>query len=60
MPNDEECKKLAKELYNGEEVKISADSEIFYKAFALSSPPEILSINSFYQELVSRSLKSAV
>ena len=59
-PNDEECKKLAKELYNGGVGKISADSETFYKVFALSSPPELLSINSFYQELASKSLKSAV
>lgn len=60
MPRDEECKILAQKLYNAGEGKIGTDAVTFHKIFALSSPPELFSINSYYQELTSKSLKSAV
>lgn len=60
MPNDEECKLLANTLFKAGEGKIGTDEEIFNKVFALSSPPELFSINNYYNEIASKSLKEAV
>lgn len=60
VPNDEECKRLAQELYRAGEGKIGTDEETFNKVFALSSPPELFSINNYYSQLSKRSLKEAV
>jgi annexin A7/11 len=59
-PNDAECKKIAEILYKAGEGKIGTDEQTFNKVFALSSPPELFSINNFYSELSSKSLKEAV
>ena len=59
-PNDGECKKVAELLYKSGEGKLGTDEENFNKVFALSSPPELFSINNFYSELSSRSLEDAV
>ena len=59
-PNDDECKKIAELLYKSGEGKLGTDEETFNKVFALSSPPEIFSINNFYTELTSKSLEDAV
>ena len=59
-PNDVECKKIAELLYKSGEGKLGTDEEVFNKVFALSSPPEIFSINNFYTELTSKSLEDAV
>jgi len=60
VPNDEECKKLAEDLYKAGEGKIGTDEATFNKVFALSSPPELFSINNFYSQLSRRSLSEAV
>ena len=60
VPNDEECKKLAEDLYKVGEGKLGTDDATFNKVFALSSPPELLSINNFYSQLSSKSLTEAV
>ena len=60
VPNDEECKKLAEDLYKAGEGKLGTDETTFNKVFALSSPPELFSINTFYSQLSSKSLKEAV
>jgi hypothetical protein len=49
-PNDDECKKVAELLYKSGEGKLGTDEETFNKVFALSSPPELFSINNFYSE----------
>lgn len=59
-PNDDECKKVAELLYKSGEGKLGTDEETFNKVFALSSPPELFSINNFYTELTSKSLEDAV
>ena len=59
-PNDDECKKVAELLYKSGEGKLGTDEETFNKVFALSSPPELFSINNFYSELSSKSLEDAV
>lgn len=60
VPNDEECKKLAEDLYKAGEGKIGTDEATFNKVFALSSPPELFSINNYYSQFSSKSLKEAV
>ena len=60
MPNDSECKQIAEELYKAGEGKLGKDESIFNKVFALSSPPELFSINTFYSELSSKTLKEVV
>lgn len=60
MPNDAECRRLAEHLYKAGEGKIGTDEATFNKVFALSSPPEIFSINQYYSQLSSRSLAQAV
>ena len=60
MPNDAECKRLAEVLYKAGEGKLGTDDATFNKVFALSSPPELFSINQYYSSLSSKSLKQAV
>lgn len=60
MPNDAECRKIAEALYKAGEGKFGTNEELFNQVFALSSPPELFSINSYYSEFSSRSLKQAV
>ena len=60
IPNDDECNKLASELYKAGEGKLGTDEETFNKLFALSSPPELFSINNYYSQLSSKTLKEAV
>ena len=60
MPNDSECKQIAEELYKAGEGKLGTDESVFNKVFALSSPPELFSINTFYSQLSTKTLKEAV
>jgi hypothetical protein len=60
MPNDDECNKIASELYKAGEGKLGTDEEVFNKVFALSSPPELFSINNYYVQYSSKTLKEAV
>ena len=60
VPIDSECKQIAEALFKAGEGKIGTDEQLFNKVFALSSPPELFSINNFYSELSSKSLKEAV
>lgn len=60
MPDDAECRRLAEQLYKAGEGKMGTDDATFNKVFALSSPPEIFSINQYYSQLSSRSLSQAV
>ena len=60
MPNDQECKFIAQALFKAGEGKLGTDDETFNKVFALSSPPELFSINNYYAQLSSRTLKQAV
>ena len=58
--NEEECKKIAEDLYKGGEGKLGTDETLFRKVFAISSPAELYSINNHYLNLTSKSLKTAV
>ena len=58
--NEEECKKIAEDLYKGGEGKLGTDETLFRKVFAISSPAELYSINNHYINLTSQSLKVAV
>ena len=60
IPNDEECKKLADALYQAGEGKLGTDKEVFNKIFASASPPELFSINNYYSQISSKTLKQAV
>ena len=60
MPDDAECRRLAEQLYKAGEGKLGTDDATFNKVFALSSPPELFSINQYYSQLSSRSLSQAV
>ena len=60
MPDDAECRRLAEQLYKAGEGKLGTDEDTFNKVFALSSPPELFSINQYYSQLSSRSLSQAV
>lgn len=60
VPNDAECRQVAEELYKAGEGKLGTDEAFFNKVFALSSPPELFSINQYYSQFSSRSLKQAV
>ena len=59
-PDEENCKKLAQELYNAGEKKLGTDEPIFNKIFALSSPPELFSINNHYNNISKVHLKDAI
>ena len=58
--SEEECQKIAEDLYKGGEGKLGTDETLFRKVFAISSPAELYSINNHYIKLTSKSLKVAV
>ena len=58
--SEEECQKIAEDLYKGGEGKLGTDETLFRKVFAISSPAELYSINNHYIQLTSNSLKVAV
>ena len=60
VPNDAECRQIAEDLYKAGEGKLGTDEPFFNKVFALSSPPELQSINNYYTQFSSRTLKQAV
>jgi hypothetical protein len=60
VPNDAECRQIAEDLYKAGEGKLGTDEPFFNKVFALSSPPELYSINNYYTQFSSRTLKQAV
>ena len=60
VPDDNECRRIAEELYKAGEGKLGTDDATFNKIFCLCSPPEIFSINQYYAQLSSRNLKQAV
>lgn len=60
QPNEAECQKIAEDLYKAGEGKLGTDEPTFNKVFALSSPPELYSINTHYSQISSRTLSEAV
>jgi hypothetical protein len=60
VPNDAECRQIAEDLYKAGEGKLGTDEPFFNKVFALSSPPELYSINNYYTQFSNRTLKQAV
>ena len=59
-PNEEECKKIAEELYKAGEKQLGTDEPVFNKAFALSSPHELIIISREYHKLAGKLLIEAI
>ncbi len=59
-PDDAECRKTAEELYKAGEGKLGTDEPTFNKVFALSSPPELFSINNYYSQVSPKTLREAI
>ena len=59
-PNEEECKKIAEELYKAGEKQLGTDEPVFNKAFALSSPHELIIISREYHKLAGNLLIKAI
>ena len=59
-PNEEECKKIAEELYKAGEKRLGTDEPVFNKAFALSSPHELIIISREYHKLAGKLLIEAI
>lgn len=59
-PDEENCKKLAEELYKAGEAKLGTDEPVFNKIFAISSPPELFSINNHYNTISQVPLREAI
>ena len=60
IPDENRCKQLAQDLYQAGENKIGTNEDIFNKIFAVSSPPEIYSINEHYSNISKYTLKKAI
>ena len=59
-PNDAECQKKAKELYDAGEGKWGTDESVFNKIFTLSSPMELCLIAKHYHKLTGRTILQAI
>ena len=60
IPDESHCEQLAQDLYQAGENKIGTNEDIFNKIFAISSPPEIYSINEHYSRISKYTLKRAI
>ena len=60
QPDEEECRKLAQELYDAGEKKLGTDEPVFNKIFAIASPAELFCISGKYEEISKNSLKVAI
>ena len=59
-PNEAECEKKAKELYDAGEGKWGTDESVFNKIFTLSSPAELASISRHYNKLTGHTILQAI
>ena len=59
-PNNEECEKLAKELYESGEKKWGTGDSIFNKIFSLRSPMEIACISRAYHKITGHTILQAI
>ena len=59
-PDQNECKKFAKELYDAGEKKLGIDEDIFNKIFVMSSPHELIMISREYHKLAGTLLTTAI
>lgn len=60
IPDESHCEQLAQDLYQAGENKVGTNEDIFNKIFAISSPPEIYSINEHYARISKYTLKKAI
>lgn len=60
IPDESHCEQLAQDLYQAGENKVGTNEDIFNKIFAISSPPEIYSINEHYSRISKNTLKKAI
>ena len=59
-PNDAECQKKAKELFDAGEGKWGTDESVFNKIFTLSSPMELALISRHYHKLSGKTILEAI
>lgn len=60
QPDEQECEKLAQELYEAGESKLGTDEPVFNKIFAIASPAELFCISGKYEELSQHPLRVAI
>ena len=59
-PNDADCQKKAKELFDAGEGKWGTDESVFNKIFTLSSPMELALISRHYHKLSGKTILEAI
>ena len=59
-PNDGECQKKAKELFDAGEGKWGTDESVFNKIFTMSSPMELALISRHYHKLSGKTILQAI
>ena len=59
-PNDADCQKKAKELFDAGEGKWGTDESVFNKIFTLSSPMELALISRHYHKLSGKTILDAI
>ena len=59
-PDQNECEKIAQELYKAGEAKLGTDEPVFNKIFALSSPEELMMISRAYHKSTGHLISEAI
>ena len=60
MPNPEQCKAIAEEIYKAGEAKIGTDESVFNKYFCTLSPIELAQVSREYHKLTGRTILQAI
>ena len=60
MPNPEQCKAIAEEIYKAGEAKLGTDESVFNKYFCTLSPIELAQVSREYHKLTGRTILQAI
>ena len=60
MPNPEQCKAIAEEIYKAGEAKLGTDESVFNKYFCTLSPVELAHVSREYHKLTGRTILQAI
>ena len=60
MPNPEQCKAIAEEIYKAGEAKIGTDESVFNKYFCTLSPVELAHVSREYHKLTGHTILQAI
>ena len=60
MPNPEQCKAIAEEIYKAGEAKMGTDESVFNKYFCTLSPIELAQVSREYHKLTGRTILQAI